>query len=600
MRDYNIEDTAKLMTEAASGSRRKKMILIAAAVLAVIVIAVISIRSIGDKKYNDQIAIAEAALAEGKYEQAEAEYLKAVDMKGRKPKAREGLAYTYALEEKYEESRQTYQELYDDTQDEQYRRAAEDVSDGRLPVIDELFPSENIWLDISQDRLTEADDLLWFLEQYLSYYDYYSLIDERSRGEWIEDYVYDSEDPGNSYALLTAHALIDEGKYPDYLEAFEWNPEGGDPRGWADEFDQRIRKDVLDEVFADLFNADEDGIGEAAASMEELGRLYQENDYYYQFDIPMDLYPVEAEPLKVQINGSRCCIEYRAVMKPFDHEEEAGTVLGTYYAVMKLREINGGMHWTMISNGPEKPDYVSQPQKAEGGKSVDQEAVNKAYAEILEEHEYGIRLYYWEGMTDGYNVAFIDINGDGIEEMLYLEREEEYGSAELHIWSYDPESAGAVECDYHYNNGFMMNDDSDQTTFFDMAAGAGTTYMIYTGPEPGTMYIADRNADMFEYYRISCFRMNSPYEMEEVSCVEEYVDPIFDGDSYTGNDITFRIDGKEVSEEEGEAKFEEDNSQYTTLIMGRGDFDTFSVFRRMGDDTPLAMYYDEAISSLEN
>ena len=68
--NLNIEDTGKLMTQNQSDVRKKKIILIVASVVAVALIAALGVKLVGDKKYNDQIAIAEKALQEGNYEQA--------------------------------------------------------------------------------------------------------------------------------------------------------------------------------------------------------------------------------------------------------------------------------------------------------------------------------------------------------------------------------------------------------------------------------------------------------------------------------------------------------------------------------------------------
>ena len=74
--NYNIEDTAKLMTKA-SGGGKKKTILIAAVTAAVLIVALVAgYFVISDKKYEDQVAIAEKCFIEGDYAQAEAEYIR--------------------------------------------------------------------------------------------------------------------------------------------------------------------------------------------------------------------------------------------------------------------------------------------------------------------------------------------------------------------------------------------------------------------------------------------------------------------------------------------------------------------------------------------
>lgn len=65
--DYNMEDTGRLMTMSSRGSRIRKIALIAAAVLLVAAIAAAGFILIGDKRYDDQLAIADKAFAEGNY-----------------------------------------------------------------------------------------------------------------------------------------------------------------------------------------------------------------------------------------------------------------------------------------------------------------------------------------------------------------------------------------------------------------------------------------------------------------------------------------------------------------------------------------------------
>lgn len=132
--EYNLEDTGKLMTQSKPEGNKKKIIIIAAvSLIAVILIGVLGIKALGEKRYNEQVAIAEKAYFEGNYEQAEQEYLKAVDMNSRKTKAREGLAYVYAVEGKFEEATKEYDSLYEDTGDEIYKSGGDDTIKGIVP-----------------------------------------------------------------------------------------------------------------------------------------------------------------------------------------------------------------------------------------------------------------------------------------------------------------------------------------------------------------------------------------------------------------------------------------------------------------------------------
>ena len=71
--DYNLEDTGRLMTMSSRGSRTRKIVLTVVSVLLVAAIAAAGFILIGNKRYDDQLAIADKAFAEGNYELAEAE-----------------------------------------------------------------------------------------------------------------------------------------------------------------------------------------------------------------------------------------------------------------------------------------------------------------------------------------------------------------------------------------------------------------------------------------------------------------------------------------------------------------------------------------------
>lgn len=150
----DIEDTGALLTKSSGRIRLRKYLLIILAMAAIAVIVLIGTKLIGMKKYNDRIAIAEKAFGESDYELAETEYSAAVSMNKRNPKAREGLAYVYALEKKVNESIKIYDELYNETKDERYKDASKEVSEGRLPSDPELIPVTEEGEDVSEIMVT--------------------------------------------------------------------------------------------------------------------------------------------------------------------------------------------------------------------------------------------------------------------------------------------------------------------------------------------------------------------------------------------------------------------------------------------------------------
>ena len=142
--DPSTEDTGRLMTAGASGGPKKSLILIIIAAVLIAAVAVTGVIIGGkNKRYDEQVSIAEKAFTEGNYQQAEIEYAAAVDMNKRRPKAREGLAYVYAVQKKYDDSQTVYEKLYEDTKEEKYLTAAGEVSEGRLPSDLSLMPARS-------------------------------------------------------------------------------------------------------------------------------------------------------------------------------------------------------------------------------------------------------------------------------------------------------------------------------------------------------------------------------------------------------------------------------------------------------------------------
>ena len=142
--NYDYETTGELLLKTGQKKRRSGAKYVAVALIAVAAIAgVIGFILRDNAKYAEQVEIATKCFEEGDYEQAEIEFTAAVAMQPRKVSAREGLAYTKAVNSKFTEARDLYKDLYDDTGDEKYKDAMEDTADGRVPGNDELKPSRN-------------------------------------------------------------------------------------------------------------------------------------------------------------------------------------------------------------------------------------------------------------------------------------------------------------------------------------------------------------------------------------------------------------------------------------------------------------------------
>ncbi|MBE6019006.1 MAG: hypothetical protein E7230_01510 [Clostridiales bacterium] len=617
--NYNIEDTGMLMTRSARSSRTRRILIIVAAIIAILLIALLGFKLLGDKRYNDQIKLAEKNLIEGNYEEAETYYLAAIEINKKKVDARKGLAITYVLEEKYEEATEEYEELYEDTDDENYREARDITEEEEIPLIDEVFPSEDLWIYIYEERMPKGNAMVEFIETYLAWTYFESILDESGSAE--EDYYFDCDDPAYGFAFPATHAMINDDNYPEYIDEFEWSDGGSDPRGWAPEKDtdyQTVSQEVQDEVYCGLFNVDPENLDGVIASAESKRLMYLDDGTYYQFEKGMGLIRHKVNITKMYFCGSRVLIEYDADLLDID-DSPRGSV-GPYYAVMKYKDINGNRTWTMMYNAPDMPDWVNlQPDEEVDDDGEDDEeaaadlsAVYASYAEVLRENENDIKAYWWQAdasnePVNGYQysdgqvvlddpvnecVALTDLNGDGIPELLFFTAEDS-AEAYLHVFSYD--GSKAVECGYdNIVSADMPNmPEMLEGLFIDVNVSSGTALMIYTGKEKGTFYIAYSIGGLTMNYCNIKYTMNDEFDITAEATV---LNKCNEGE---GQD-DYYIDGNYVDTSKGTAAFKKAGNDFGKLIMFSGYSDDIKVFSHVESDDAMAMTYYEALELLEN
>ena len=392
--NLNIEDTGKLMTQNQSDVRKKKIILIVASVVAVALIAALGVKLVGDKKYNDQIAIAEKALQEGNYEQAETAYLNAVDMNKRKTKAREGLAYAYALQGKFDDAGKEYRDLYKQTKDEKFSIAADDTDKGYVPLSGDVVPVR-FWREADPESIPYSMELIRFLTM--------ANDDFVSEGR---SYSYDDQDPSAGADLLQG---IMECKYEftytipagtqkvadewtilsEYTDWVDWTYEGKDPEGWRDDQHPdmvRFRAETVDWILTELFNVPEDTIKEWRKKGEEEHRFYLADDgYYYSFTWIDSDEGLAIDMLSLRTDGVNFCVEYNSGNYGEPPEDEIDAIVNRYntdgfvdwpvdtyggdyetcYAMVELKTIDGKPYWSMHYNGTDLPPELRDAGKGE-------------------------------------------------------------------------------------------------------------------------------------------------------------------------------------------------------------------------------------------
>ena len=363
MDNYNIEDTSKLITAGRTGANRKRLILAVAAVALIAAIGVAGVFLVKDRKYNEQIAIAEKCLQEGDYAGAEAGYASAVSMNRRREKGHKGLAYTYVLEEKYADASNTYTQLYEMTNEEVYRTAAEETSSGMPPTDPELFPSDDLWIKVSEGQVPDAGGMTHFMETYLEWSDFFPMGDQNA--DVAEKLSFDNSNPGQSNAFPVTFVYFANNSeytiYPEYSAAGK-DPQGKfvetDPRGWNKSSCIKIGQEALDRVYSDLFNVESEKIPEVLAEAERRGIMYLDGGYYYECLGAHGTVGVNCSVNRWYVSKGKCFIEYDMLsLAPGAYE---GTYVDTFYAMMELKEINGNRQWTMLYNGKEIPEEMKE------------------------------------------------------------------------------------------------------------------------------------------------------------------------------------------------------------------------------------------------
>ncbi len=413
-RDINIEDTAKLLTQAGSAARKKRTVLLIAALAAVLIIAVAAgYFAMGNKKYNDQISIAEKSLTEGNYEQAEADYLAAMDMKPRKPQAREGLAYVYAAEGRYDESAEIYTALYEDTKEDKYLAAADWVAGGRLPYDPDIVPAHGIWRSVGVSNIP-YDTVLKDLMYPLWYHSY----------EWYDnDRKFDCKDLAGDHImsfLMTGYgpfgiAVEDVQEDQDLFDReWEHQMDGMDPRGWG-EYDDAYDlyggyviydKDKVDWIITNIFNLTEDDITAMLEQGSADHQIYsQDGDYYcvngWWTGAPEGL---SIEFTDVLTDGQKYCIQFDAGYALIDDDEyyydedpelDRSQEYDTLYIMAELKPIDGKHYWSIYYIGPDKPEEISADTVAADDTESDNSG-NAGDTEIFRELE-GVEFIFASG-----------------------------------------------------------------------------------------------------------------------------------------------------------------------------------------------------------
>ena len=256
----------------------------------------------------------------------------------------------------------------------------------------------------------------------------------------------------------------------------------------------------------------------------------------------------------------------------------------------------------------EEPEVHEESEQS--GQPAGDASVYSAYREVLLENESVIRDYYWQldsnnELYDEYTfddngnvipsdqntnkcIAFTDINDDGIEEMLFMSADD-VSFANLHIYTYDAEMHEAVEIVYDCKTQYG----SELGYMSDIYVAGGSRYMVFTGTEPGTLYMAHIISDETAFSDMTEFTCTPDGEfIRNWTASNKY--------SYYDKSDVYYLNDEEVSGEEGSSYFVQAGKNYGELIMFSGYTDIMSVFEHGKSDSPAAMCFDDAMDWLDS
>ena len=256
----------------------------------------------------------------------------------------------------------------------------------------------------------------------------------------------------------------------------------------------------------------------------------------------------------------------------------------------------------------EEPEV--QEEAEQSGQPAGDASVYSAYRDVLLENESVIRDYYWQldsnnELYDEYTfdddgnvipsdqstnkcIAFADINDDGTEELLFMSADD-VAFANLHIYTYNADLHEAVEIEYDCK----AQHGSEQGYLSDINVAGGSRYMVFTGTEPGTLYMAHIISDETAFSDMTEFTCTPDGELiRNWNASNRY--------SYYDKSDVYYLNDEEVSEEEGSSYFVQAGKNYGELIMFSGYTDIMSVFEHGKSDSPAAMCFDDAMSWLDS
>lgn len=224
--------------------------------------------------------------------------------------------------------------------------------------------------------------------------------------------------------------------------------------------------------------------------------------------------------------------------------------------------------------------------------AIDESLYKAAYKEVLESYKTQIDNYFWQYEYDYSTktakeeqtpVAFADITGDKIPEMILVQSEDDRTTtAHLDIYSFDGTKAKQI-----------FGTDLGEYGGWDVNVAAGTSYYLFTDQD-GTLCAYNGIGDESYTDSYMTFVMDDSGMLQKSPVWTRKEGP---NDDYSATIVSCAKDGSEISEDEYDKQIKKLQKNFDTLLMynSRGKIKAKDFLGTL-DDT--AMTYDEAMEYL--
>lgn len=224
--------------------------------------------------------------------------------------------------------------------------------------------------------------------------------------------------------------------------------------------------------------------------------------------------------------------------------------------------------------------------------AIDESLYKAAYKEVLESYKTQIDDYFWQYEYDYSTktakeeqtpVAFADITGDKIPEMILVQSEDDRTTtAHLDIYSFDGTKAKQI-----------FGTDLNEYGGWDVNVAAGTSYYLFTDQD-GTLCAYNGIGDESYTDSYMTFVMGDSGMLQKSPVWTRKEGP---NDDYSATIVSCAKDGSEISEDEYDKQIKKLQKNFDTLLMynSRGKIKAKDFLGTL-DDT--AMTYEEAMAYL--